>query len=99
MQGNFPDTSPPAVFPDGVRLVTCRNCLAEATELGIDSAPGVNFMPDSVYRPRSSIRATLEAARIDGFDPGRLIFEVTEAEAIAAGSTCAGSSTSSGNRS
>jgi len=135
------------VFPDGVRQVTCRNCLAEASdklgfsfsmafqpivdidrnevyayealvrgpngesagsvlsqvdesnlyyfdqaarvtairlasELGIQTNLSINFMPNAVYKPAACIRATMEAAAIYGFDPKRLIFEVTEAERI-----------------
>lgn len=135
------------VFPDGVRQVTCRDCLAEASdrlgfafsmafqpivdidrgevyayealvrgpngesagsvlsqvndqnryyfdqaarvtairlaaELGIEANLSINFMPNAVYKPQACIRATMEAASIYGFDPRRLIFEVTEAERI-----------------
>ncbi|MFI9653332.1 EAL domain-containing protein [Guyparkeria sp. GHLCS8-2] len=135
------------VFPDGVRQVTCRDCLAEAskklgfsfsmafqpivdidrneiyayealvrgpngesagsvlaqvndqnryyfdqaarvtairlaTELGIEAHLSINFMPNAVYKPAACIRATMEAAAIYGFDPKRLIFEVTETERI-----------------
>lgn len=135
------------VFPDGVRQVTCRDCLAEASdklgfsfsmafqpivdidrneiyayealvrgpngesagsvlgqvtdqnryyfdqaarvtairlasELGIEANLSINFMPNAVYKPQACIRATMEAAAIYGFDPKRLIFEVTEAERI-----------------
>ena len=129
MQGDVSNSNPPAVFPDGVRQVTCRDCLAEAsaglgfsfsmafqpivdtdrgevyayealvrgpggesaagvlsqvdesnryyfdqaarvtairpaTELGIDAHLSINFMPNAVYKPKSCIRATMEAARV-----------------------------------
>lgn len=148
MQGDVSNSNPPEVFPDGVRQVTCRDCLAEASaglgfsfsmafqpivdthrgevyayealvrgpggesagsvlsrvdesnryyfdqaarvaairlasELGIQTNLSINFMPNAIYKPQSCIRATMEAARIYGFDPRRLIFEVTEAEKIA----------------
>ncbi|MFO7582090.1 hypothetical protein [Guyparkeria sp.] len=65
-----------------------------ATEPGIDAHLSINFMPNAVCKPQSCIRATMEAARIYGFDPKWLIFEVTEATAH----ICAGSSTNTGSR-
>lgn len=53
-----------------------------ATELGMEAYLSINFMPNAVYKPQACIRATMEAASIYGFDPKRLIFEVTEAEQI-----------------
>jgi hypothetical protein len=40
----------------------------------------INFMPNTVYDPDACIRASLAVARRVGFDPGRLVFELSEDE-------------------
>ena len=48
----------------------------------------INFLPNAVYEPRACIRATLDAAARNGFDPHRLTFEIVETEAIPTASIC-----------
>ncbi|NMY84594.1 EAL domain-containing protein [Pseudomonas sp. WS 5411] len=65
----------------------CRvKAIERATELGLLGIPdcklSINFLPNAVYRPETCIRATLEAARLFGFPPERLMFEVTEGERV-----------------
>ena len=65
----------------------CRvKAIERATQLGLLSIPecklSINFLPNAVYRAETCIRATLEAARLFGFPPERLMFEVTEGERV-----------------
>ena len=62
-------------------------CRVKAIELagalfapGDDAKLSINFMPNAVYEPNACIRASLAAARRVGFDPTRLMFELTENE-------------------
>jgi EAL domain-containing protein (putative c-di-GMP-specific phosphodiesterase class I) len=64
----------------------CRvAAIEQAAGLGLgstSSALSINFMPNAVYEPRACIQKTLEtAARVD-FPTNRLIFEITESEAV-----------------
>lgn len=65
----------------------CRiTAIETAAELGLiahGAALSINFMPNAVYEPRACIRATLQAAARVGFPTDRLIFEITEVEAVA----------------
>ncbi|GAN77739.1 EAL domain-containing protein [Acidisphaera rubrifaciens] len=63
----------------------CRiAAIEQAAALGVEHVPAlsINFMPNAVYEPRACIRATLETADRVAFPPERLIFEITEAEAV-----------------
>lgn len=61
----------------------CRTTAIEiAARLHIESVLSVNFLPNAVYEPATCIRKTLQAADRCGFDPKRLMFELTEQEAI-----------------
>ncbi len=63
----------------------CRiAAIEQAAALGVEHVPAlsINFMPNAVYEPRACIRATLDTADRVGFPPERLIFEITEAEAV-----------------
>lgn len=65
----------------------CRvKAIERATELGLLSIPdcklSINFLPNAVYQAETGIRATLKAATVFGFPPGRLMFEVTEGERV-----------------
>ena len=42
----------------------------------------INFMPTSVYDPRSCLRTTVQAASRSGLSPSRVIFEVVESEKV-----------------
>ena len=62
---------------------TCRvKAIATAAELGMQERLSINFAPNAVYEPAACIRLTLAAAKCCGFDPHKLIFEVTESERI-----------------
>ncbi|MGC9269938.1 EAL domain-containing protein [Acidiphilium sp.] len=64
----------------------CRvTAIETAALLGLGAATAalsINFMPNAVYEPRACIRATLQAAARVGFPTDRLIFEITESEAV-----------------
>lgn len=65
----------------------CRTTAIE-TAASLDLAAqaallSINFMPNAVYEPRACIRATLQAAARVAFPTDRLIFEITEGEAVA----------------
>ncbi len=65
----------------------CRTTAIEtAASLGFAERTAllsINFMPNAVYEPRACIRATLQAAARVAFPTNRLIFEITEGEAVA----------------
>ena len=62
---------------------TCRvKAIATAARLEMQTRLSINFIPNAVYEPSTCIRLTLAAAEQCGFDPTRLIFEVTESERI-----------------
>ncbi|WP_425500950.1 EAL domain-containing protein [Pseudoxanthomonas gei] len=66
---------------------TCRvQAISTAARLGMGARLSINFNPNAVYEPATCIRLTLAAAKMSGFDTGRLIFEVTEAERVRDGS-------------
>lgn len=64
----------------------CRvTAIEQAAGLGLGSASSslsINFMPNAVYEPRACIQKTLETAARVGFPLDRLIFEITEGEAV-----------------
>ena len=62
---------------------TCRvKAIVTAAGLGLQQRLSINFIPNAVYEPSTCIRLTLAAADQSGFDPAKLIFEVTESERI-----------------
>jgi FOG: EAL domain len=65
----------------------CRvTAIEQAAALGlgsVSSALSINFMPNAVYEPRACIQKTLETAARVGYPIDRLIFEITESEAVA----------------
>ncbi|MCX7663665.1 MAG: EAL domain-containing protein [Tepidimonas fonticaldi] len=62
---------------------TCRVLAIDtAQRLGMQTRLSINFLPNAVYEPATCIRLTLAAAHKVGFDPQRLVFEMTEAEKI-----------------
>lgn len=62
--------------------ITAIETAAEVGLLAQEAALSINFMPNAVYEPRACIRATLQAAARIGFPTDRLIFEITETEAV-----------------
>jgi EAL domain-containing protein (putative c-di-GMP-specific phosphodiesterase class I) len=61
----------------------CRvRALECAVDAGIPSLLSINFLPNAVYNPEHCLRATLAAAERVGWPLARIIFEVTEHEAI-----------------
>lgn len=66
---------------------TCRvQAINSAARLGMATRLSINFNPNAVYEPATCIRLTLAAAKMAGFDTGKLIFEVTETERVRDGS-------------
>ncbi len=60
---------------------TCRvKAIETAAMLGMTTRLSINIIPNAVYEPATCIRLTLAAADRCGFDPKRLIFELTESE-------------------
>lgn len=60
---------------------TCRvKAIETAAKLDMQVALSINIIPNAVYQPATCIRLTLAAAERCGFDPQRLIFELTESE-------------------
>lgn len=53
-----------------------------ASRLGMTARLSINFLPNAVYRAEYCIRTTLAAAQHYNFDTSRIIFEVTEGEAL-----------------
>lgn len=53
-----------------------------ASRLNLQTRLSINFMPNAVYQPESCIRTTLAAAKTYNFDTNKLIFELTENEAL-----------------
>lgn len=62
---------------------TCRlKALAMAARLNLRTSLNLNFFPNSRQRSTEYLWATVEASRQLGFSAERLVFEVTEAEAL-----------------
>jgi len=53
-----------------------------ASRLKLRTRLSINFMPNAVYEPENCIRTTLAAAKTYNFDTSKLIFELTENEAL-----------------
>jgi EAL domain-containing protein (putative c-di-GMP-specific phosphodiesterase class I) len=53
-----------------------------ASRLKLQTRLSINFMPNAVYEPENCIRTTLAAAKTYNFDTDKLIFELTENEAL-----------------
>ncbi|MFK7763869.1 MAG: EAL domain-containing protein [Roseobacter sp.] len=61
----------------------CRTtAIRVASELGVDTALSINFMPNAVYEPKHCISHTLWAADKYDFDVCNIIFEFTETELV-----------------
>lgn len=61
----------------------CRvKAIEMASKLKIGCRLNINFLPNAVYEPKACIRLTLETARRNGFQLGRLTFEFIETEEI-----------------
>lgn len=65
----------------------CRiKAIEIASKLGLkklrDCKLTINFLPNAIYQPESSIRATVDAAKKFDFPLDRLVFEVTEVEPL-----------------
>jgi EAL domain-containing protein (putative c-di-GMP-specific phosphodiesterase class I) len=74
---------------DGNRCVFDQACRVKAIELAGELFPAnsdlrlsINFMPNALVEPAACLRVSLEAARCVGFDPRRIMFEITESEHI-----------------
>ncbi len=64
----------------------CRvTAIEQAARLGMGAAScalSINFMPNAVYEPVACIQKTLQVAARVGYPTDRLIFEITESEAV-----------------
>lgn len=64
----------------------CREkAIRIASQLQMQSALSINFLPNAIYRPEVCIRSTLQAAAQHGFPVERIIFETVEGEQISDG--------------
>lgn len=64
----------------------CREkAIRIASQLQMQSALSINFLPNAIYRPEVCIRSTLQAAARHGFPVERIIFETVEGEQISDG--------------
>ncbi|NDY95427.1 EAL domain-containing protein [Wenzhouxiangella limi] len=62
---------------------TCRvKAIEEAARIGIATNISINFMPNAVYQAETCIQRTLQAAAEFDFPLDKIIFEVTETDAI-----------------
>lgn len=53
-----------------------------ACGLGVDCDLNLNFLPQSIFSSPTALSSTVEAARSEGLDPGRLVLEISETEVI-----------------
>jgi EAL domain-containing protein (putative c-di-GMP-specific phosphodiesterase class I) len=61
----------------------CRTrAIERAAALSMPVSLSINFIPNAVANPLSCLQRTIHAAREQGFDLARLIFEVTESEKL-----------------
>ena len=61
----------------------CRvKAITLGSRLGIGSILSINFMPNAIYEPTRCLQTTLKAARRAGFPSDRIMFELTESEAV-----------------
>lgn len=61
----------------------CRvKAIKTAAKLNMRSKLSINFLPNSIYRPETCIRSTLEAARAHNFPVDQIIFETVEGERV-----------------
>ena len=81
----------------------CRvKAIELASRLGLASLPdcrlSINLLSSAVYRAKTCIRATMEAAEEFDFPHSRIMFEVTEGEQVTSGATSSPSSMNTGAR-
>ncbi|MGF1605490.1 MAG: EAL domain-containing protein [Rhodothalassiaceae bacterium] len=67
-----------AYFDRSARL----EAVASAARLGPDGAIFINFLPSTVYDPKSCLKTTVAAVQAAGIAPERVVFEVVETEQI-----------------
>ena len=74
---------------DGDRYIFDQACRVKAIELAgalfpvhSDIRLSINVMPNALVEPAACLRVSLEAARSVGFNPQRIMFEITEGEPI-----------------
>ncbi|QCU89185.1 EAL domain-containing protein [Thiomicrorhabdus sediminis] len=62
---------------------SCRmKAIALAAKLGLDKVLSINFLPNAVYEPEHCIQSTLQTAKICNFPHEKIMFEITESEAV-----------------
>ncbi|WP_298212224.1 EAL domain-containing protein [Ferrimicrobium sp.] len=59
-----------------------ETAIATAAKIGLDGWLFINFLPNAIYDPRQCLKTTLAIAQQHHFDPGRIVFEVTESQQI-----------------
>ena len=67
-----------AYFDRAARLTA----VAQSVELPADQWCFINFLPSVLYEPENCLRTTVAALKDVGIDPGRVVFEVVETEAM-----------------
>ena len=84
-------TIPPAALFAAAATPALMATLDRQARLGAVGAVGrmpaearmfINFMPSSIYDPAYCLQSTAEAARAEGLDPGRIVFEVVESDHV-----------------
>ena len=60
----------------------CVKAIDLAKRLNLQGMLSINFLPNAVYKPKTCICATLEAAAEMDFPTNRIMFEVTEGEKV-----------------
>ncbi len=77
----FESAQDPRVFFNLDRAA--RICAVEAAaELPHGTDVFINFMPGSIYDPSVCLRTTVQAAKDNNLDPGRVVFEIVESQRI-----------------
>lgn len=61
----------------------CRmKAIALASKLNLDKVLSINFLPNAVYQPEHCIQSTLRTAKVCNFPLEKIMFEITESEAV-----------------
>jgi len=59
-----------------------ETAIRSAAKVDIEGRLFINFLPNAIYDPRQCLKTTLAIADASGFDPSRIVFEVSESEQI-----------------
>jgi EAL domain-containing protein (putative c-di-GMP-specific phosphodiesterase class I) len=59
-----------------------ETAIRSAAKVDLEGRLFINFLPNAIYDPRQCLKTTLAIANACGFDPSRIVFEVSESEQI-----------------